>query len=995
MRLLFFTTFSNFELRTSNFKLPFFLLFIPFLLFCQNKRPLEHADVQHWRKIEQPRISNDGRWVVYTLAPTTEGDPLLSLWEASSGKTTAFARANDAKFTEDNKFLIFRIKPPLDTLKAMRRRKVKDDDLPKDTLGILTLENGQVEKIPRFKNFSVPEKWSGWIAYQIEGGKPAAAKKDTSAVKPNVGEKPDKKARKPKKEDKDNGYRLIVHHTASGRRDTFAYVQNYVLAKRQPRILLNTNGVGDTLTFGAQLVGRQPGVYLFDLERNAVHSLQRGKGKYQQLAFDDTGNQAAYLVDTDTTKARIRPLQLAYWGGELKDSARIIADPQSKFLEVPNSKILAFPTPQLPKSTNPNWLLSENARPVFSEDGSKLYFGIAPPPVLNDTTLLPEEIVNVEVWAWTESRIYTQQEIQLENEKKRTYPIVWHTRKNRFVSLGSPGLPELRYTESRDANLALGFTEEPYTQYIMSEGVAHKDLYAVDLTSGDKKLILNDLRCNPRISPQAKYIAWWSDPDTAWFAWNARTATNLRLTDNHTVKYYNEENDVPDYPNEHGLAGWLPNDEALLIYDRYDLWKIDPDGKKRPERMTQGRETGTTYRYIRLDPEARDIDPANWALLHQFQERTKVEGYAMLNLKTGKLTPWLNRESEAFAFSRQPLKAKASNQLVFTRENFQNFPDLFFTQLPDDQQPTTNNQQQISQANPQQSDYRWGSMEIVHWTSLSGEKLDGLLVKPEDFDPKKQYPMIVNFYEKNSDGLLAHRPPDFHRSQINFTYYASRGYIVFSPDIPYRTGYPGESAYDAIVSGVTSLIDKGFIDPERVALQGHSWGGYQVAYLVTRTNLFKCAEAGAPVANMTSAYGGIRWESGLSRTFQYEHQQSRIGGTLWEYPMRYLENSPLFALDKVQTPLLILHNDKDGAVPWYQGIELYTGLRRLGKPAWLLNYNDEPHWPVKLQNRADFQLRMQQFFDHYMMNAPAPQWIQRGVPPMEKGIRQGLEVSGQ
>ena len=191
------------------------------------------------------------------------------------------------------------------------------------------------------------------------------------------------------------------------------------------------------------------------------------------------------------------------------------------------------------------------------------------------------------------------------------------------------------------------------------------------------------------------------------------------------------------------------------------------------------------------------------------------------------------------------------------------------------------------------------------------------------------------------------------------------------------------------MSGVTSLISRGFVDSKRVALQGHSWGGYQAAYLVTRTNLFACAEAGAPVANMTSAYGGIRWESGLNRAFQYEHQQSRIGGSLWEKPKQYIENSPLFALDKVETPLLILHNDKDGAVPWYQGIELFSGLRRLGKPAWLLNYNDEPHWPVKIQNRVDFQRRMQQFFDHYLMGAPEPSWMKRGVPPMEKGILQG------
>jgi dipeptidyl aminopeptidase/acylaminoacyl peptidase len=323
--------------------------------------------------------------------------------------------------------------------------------------------------------------------------------------------------------------------------------------------------------------------------------------------------------------------------------------------------------------------------------------------------------------------------------------------------------------------------------------------------------------------------------------------------------------------------------------------------------------------------------------------------------------------------------------MIFAKENFQSFPDLHYADLG------VQRSKRVSNANPQQAERRWGTCELYEWTALDGQRLQGLLVKPEGFDPKRQYPMVVNFYERSSDELHRHDAPAPGRSTINYPYYASRGYLVFSPDIPYRTGYPGESCYNAVVSGVTSLIDRGFVDRGRIGVQGHSWGGYQVAYLLTKTNIFKCAESGAPVVNMFSAYGGIRWATGLSRMFQYEHTQSRIGGTIWEYPMRYYENSPLFSMDKVQTPVLILHNDADGHVPWYQGIEYFTALRRLGKPAWLLNYNEEPHWPVKLQNRKDFQLRMSQFFDHYLLDKPMPQWMQRGVPAVEKGIRQGLD----
>ena len=202
---------------------------------------------------------------------------------------------------------------------------------------------------------------------------------------------------------------------------------------------------------------------------------------------------------------------------------------------------------------------------------------------------------------------------------------------------------------------------------------------------------------------------------------------------------------------------------------------------------------------------------------------------------------------------------------------------------------------------------------------------------------------MVNFYERSSDDLNNHRSPAYGRSSINYSFYASRGYVIFNPDIQYRIGYPGESAFNCVIPGVTSLIEKGFIDKDNIGVQGHSWGGYQIAYLVTKTDIFKAAESGAPVANMISAYGGIRWWTGLSRQFQYEHTQSRIGGTPWEYPARYTENSPIFNMDKINTPLLIMHNDADGHVPWYQGIEFFTALRRLGKPSWFLNYNEEPH----------------------------------------------------
>ncbi|MGD8276865.1 MAG: prolyl oligopeptidase family serine peptidase, partial [Gemmatimonadota bacterium] len=272
------------------------------------------------------------------------------------------------------------------------------------------------------------------------------------------------------------------------------------------------------------------------------------------------------------------------------------------------------------------------------------------------------------------------------------------------------------------------------------------------------------------------------------------------------------------------------------------------------------------------------------------------------------------------------------------------------------------------------------------------EPLQGILYKPENFDPTQKYPMMVYFYERSSDGLHSYIPPAPGSSSINRSFYVSRGYLLFVPDIPYQIGYPGESAVEAVVPGVLSLIEKGFVDEDHIGVQGHSWGGYQIAYMVTKTNIFAAAEAGAPVSNMISAYGGIRWGSGMSRMFQYEHTQSRIGGTLWEAPIHYIENSPIFWADKVETPLLMMHNDEDGAVPWYQGIEYFVALRRLHKPAWLFNYNGEDHGLRKAQNRKDWTIRLQQFFDHYLKGAPEPVWLAEGVPAILKGKTLGLEL---
>ena len=274
--------------------------------------------------------------------------------------------------------------------------------------------------------------------------------------------------------------------------------------------------------------------------------------------------------------------------------------------------------------------------------------------------------------------------------------------------------------------------------------------------------------------------------------------------------------------------------------------------------------------------------------------------------------------------------------------------------------------------------------ELVRFRSSNGDRLDAVLFKPADFDPKKKYPLIVYIYERLSQRVHSFTDPRPGHS-INISQYVSNGYLVLTPDIAYRIGYPGESAMNCVLPAIDTVVERGFVDEKAIGIQGHSWGGYQIAYMLTRTNRFKAASAGAPVANMISAYDGIRWGSGLPRQFQYERGQSRIGGSPWQMPLRFIENSPIFTADRVTTPLLMIHNDGDDAVPWYQGVEYFLALRRLGKAeVYLFNYNGEPHGLRQRANQKDYTRRLQNFFDHHLKGAPKADWMERGIPFLEK-----------
>lgn len=703
----------------------------------------------------------------------------------------------------------------------------------------------------------------------------------------------------------------------------------------------------------------EAGIFTLNPEKGSPALIKEGKGVFKQTTFDEKGERLAFLYCADKDSSY---KALSLWLSEHNAPAKEIATRGNK----------AFPA---------EWVINENGMLQFSKSASRLFFGTSPEPRQKDTTQLAENRPNVQVWSWDEPVQYTVQNYNKEKDLKKSYQAVYNLGNGSIFQLANEELPNIQLGNEGDAPLALLSTSRPYSLSSMWEARTRSDYYTVSLDNGERKQIAQADYGRFRLSPQGKYAYWYGETDSCWYTIALAEGKQYRLTTPESFPAWDEENDVPDYPYAHGAAGWTANDQNLLIYDRYDIWKFDPTAATPPINLTvNGRKEKLSYRLEQLDKEARFIDLGKPQLLKGFNETTK--GYGFYNARLS--APAAPKTLLAGNYMLRSInKAKNTDDVIYTMETFQQYPDIHYSTL------AFKKSVQLTHGDKQQEGFIWGTAELVSWISLDGRPLEGVVYKPANFDPNKKYPMMVNFYERNSETLYNYRMPEPHRSTIDYHLYNSNEYVIFNPDIRYVDGYPGESCYNCLMPGITMMIAKGYIDEKGIGAQGHSWGGYQVAYLATRTNLFSAIESGAPVVNMFSAYGGIRWGSGMARSFQYEHTQSRLGATPWTSPLRYLENSPLFTMDKVQTPILIMHNDADGHVPWYQGIEYFVAMKRLGKPCWLLNYTGEPHWPMHMANRIDFQRRMFQFFNHYLKKEKMPKWMSEGVPAVEQPFELG------
>jgi dipeptidyl aminopeptidase/acylaminoacyl peptidase len=607
------------------------------------------------------------------------------------------------------------------------------------------------------------------------------------------------------------------------------------------------------------------------------------------------------------------------------------------------------------------------------------------------------ETARLDIWHYQDEQNQPQQLLQLNNELRRSFMAVWQPKTSKVVMLGAEDAENVQLVQEGDADFVLATSSKGNRIASQWQGFAKSRAFLIDIATGQRTPVNGDIRGNYSASPDGKFIAWYDWEKKNYFTYEIASKKVTNVSQSLKVTVWDEDDDHPDDPPPHGVAGWAEGDEAMMIYDKFDIWQLDPKGQKTPINITKGigRKNQVTFRQISFDREKRFVSVGDVVGISIFDHKEK--GYAMQLHSVGAQFYWDAKQNPTKPMNISAL-VKANNAMVFSYVTSQPnvSPTVTIITAIDSSVDASGKQYRmgtattLSKLNPQQENYNWFTVELHKWKMFDGKMSEGLLFKPENFDSTKKYPVIFYFYEKNADTRYNYRVPAPSASTINIPYFTSNGYLVFDPNIYYKTGQPGEDAYNAIVSAARYLSKMKWVDSTKMAIQGQSWGGYQVSYLVTRTNMFAAAGAGAPVSNMTSAYGGVRWGSGLIRQFQYERSQSRIGATLWQKPDLYIKNSPLFKADKVKTPLLIMHNDKDDAVPWYQGIEYFTALKRLGKPVWMLQYNDEVHNLAERRNRKDLSIRLAQFFDHYLKGAPMPVWMKSGVPATLKGIDWGL-----
>ncbi len=900
------------------------LLALVFILGAQfgfsQKKSLQLKDYEQWHRIVSVDLSNNGNWMTYGLRPNG-GDDTLKIKDLNASMDKySIPFASRPIFSENSEWLAYIIQP-----NEKERKKLSKSRKPVFNKGeLLNLSNGKKTTYERAQS----------MAFSNDGSYFAILRKKVAEDK-----------------SKHKGQDLILKNLATGFDLNIGNVTEYAFNKR-----------GDMLAYlvdASDKIGN--GIYLMDLNSGTVKALDSDQKTYSGLSWDGKNSHRSEW----NNKGR----QLAALKGEKADTIVHSVNSLLVFSDVASSSPKkAMLEPAEESSFPENMIISSNGAIRWSQDGQMVFFGIDDQE--EKQKLDKDTLPNVDVFHWNDERINTVQQRRANRNKRFTYLCSFDLTDKKFSRLANKEMRSV--LASQHNQYWVGRNEKPYINDV-NWGVSPADLYRVDLKTGASKVFAKQVKRPLGYSPDGRMYLYQLDKHLHVYDLDKDKTTTISKSAK--VSFVNEDHPYPHEKPPYGLAGWTKDGNGVIVNHKYDLWHLALDGSK-AENLTRGMgdKEEIRLRYASLDRDERYIDTDKEMMLSAYGEWTKKSGY--FSLSKGNKPEKLLFEDKSIS---RPRKARLADRIIFTQQTFTDFPDYYASNCQ------FQDAQKVTNANPQQKDFAWGSKVLVDYKNSKGEKLQATLTLPPNYEPGKKYPMVVYFYEKMSQRHHSYSMPVYD-DRPHASTYSSNGYLFLMPDNVYEEGRPGTSALDCITAATQKVIDMGYADPDKIGLQGHSWGGYQSSFILTQTDMFACVVTGAPPTDLESFYNNIYGNTGTNHSGIMEIGQVRMGRgvTPWSQRAIYQRENPMFHAPKISTPFMILHGTKDGAVDWTQGLEFYNAARRLGKEVIFLSYPGEPHHLRNEYNQKDFQTRMKQYFDHYLMDKPAPKWMIKGIPHLEK-----------
>ena len=930
---------------------------------AQNKPPVPPSDYGQWESLATVReyggLSPDGKWLAYGINRSNRNNE-LRVTNVADGTTKTVAFGSQPTFSSDSHWVAYSI-----GVSESQEEKLKKDKKPvPKKIGLLNLSSGELSTVDGIESFAFSPD-GAWLAMRHTPPEKKDSDKKDSADASDA-------------DDTAPGATLLLRQLSNGRDTSFGNVSEYAwqnLPKTGTLLAMTINTEDKTGN----------GLQIFDTRTASVRVLDTSGSIYSGLSWRKKSADLAVLR-SKSDDHRDGPTQVALaWTnlGQSSESAHLY-DPTADSKFPPATRTVSFRRPDWALDGGIVFLsfakwedkIAEPAKPATqaadgtkSGDGSKSADATAKDAdAAKNKEKEDDEPPTVDVWNWHDTEVMPRQKLNAKNDRQKNMLAAWNLEKNSLVPLGKD-LDE-RVTPLKHQPLAVAAN---WSAYAMERSIGRPaaDISLISLSTGTRTKIQDRLSDDYYLeeSPGGRYLLYFRDDNY----WTVNTATHavVNITKNGQTSFVDRESDytIKQKP-PFGVAGWTKEDAAVILYDKFDLWQVASDGS-RAIRLTDGAAEQVRHRHEKLDPEEEWIDTSKPIYLSLFGIWTKKSGFARLKPgASGSLTEehllWLDKSLDHLA------KAKDADVFAYVQQTFMESPNAFVAGAD------LKDAKAVTKTNPFQSNYAWGREELIEYKNSHNQRLQGALFYPAGYDSSKKYPMIVYMYEKLSDNLHRYSPPS-ERNYYNVSAMNAHGYFVLEPDILFKPRDPGVSVADCVTAAAKRVIQMGVIDPKRIGIMGHSWGGFDTTYLATHvTNFFAAAVAGAPITDLVSNYGNHHWSIGIAETDHIETGQQRMEVPLYEDLQAYIRNSAVFSVSTMTTPLLIEVGDSDGTVFFHQGVELYNIARRAKKEVVLIEYAGEDHGLRKKANQIDYQRRIFQWFGHYLKDEPAPDWITKG-----------------